>query len=310
MNVSKYKRYLHLQSFEKIPIPWGEVFGNHRKITVEIGFGSGEYLCALAQMFPDKNFVGFETSLTSIEKTLRRLEDLALSNVRVARADGRFVLRELFDDNSVERVVVNFPCPWPKKRHSKRRLTREDFAETLAAVLEQEGVFELATDVEWFAREMIDTLNETLSFSLVEFTVNPDRLLKTRYERKWLAQGREIYLLRAKKIRNFTIERTVTGELPHAKLKRVNTDKLFKIKGQIWQEDDKVVVIKDVYQNLDLDNWLVLTYSSDGDFQQHYYILITRKDDGFLVKLDSTTVPFRTPAVKWSVYRIAEEISV
>lgn len=254
--------------------------------------------------------MGFDTSLTSVEKTLTKIEKRQLQNARVSRVDGRFALRELFADNSVEHVIVNFPCPWPKKRHSRRRLTREDFVETLGAVLEPGGIFELATDVEWFAREMAETLKKTRSFSKLAIITNPDRPLKTRYERKWLSQGRTIYLLKAEKTGHIHIERTVTGGLPHTKIKKMDIKKLTQMKGQIWQEGEKVVVIKDVYHNLDQKNWLVLTYSSDSDFQQHYYILITKKGDGFLVKLDSTTVPFRTPAVKWSVFRLAEEIGV
>jgi len=86
-------------------------------------------------------------------KAGRKLAQSGIRNVRLALLDGKFGLRELFQDGSVAQVYVNFPCPWPKSRHAQRRLVDEGFAQTLAAVLAQKGEFHLVTDALWYAQE-------------------------------------------------------------------------------------------------------------------------------------------------------------
>lgn len=111
--------------------------------------------------------------------------------MRLALAGGKFSLRELLPDESVSRVYVNFPCPWPKARHAQRRLVDQEFAQTLSAVLAQEGLFIPVTDVLPHA--------EGATARLAGGTVPGHRPGGPRgagpgtgYEQKWRNQGRTI----------------------------------------------------------------------------------------------------------------------
>ena len=296
--------------FDYLPIDWSSVFGNTNGIIVEIGFGSGEYLQSYAIKHPEKNFVGFEVSITSMKKAHKRVE--SLENVRLVITDARFGLREFFGPKSVEKVIMNFPIPWDKKSHERRRVIVPEFFETLSNVLIDGGTFELATDVEWYAKQTMETAEE-MGFEIVEFLKNPDREIKTRYEQKWIKYGRNIYSLVIRKVKHIEIERLIGGrhEMPHARSVVVE-EKLPLLHNKVFKEGKKVVVVKGVYKSTGNDAYMIKVISSDDEFQQHYYLVAYPEEPGskeWIIKLDSASNPYRTPAVKWSVSVLADFLS-
>ncbi|MFN6991909.1 MAG: tRNA (guanosine(46)-N7)-methyltransferase TrmB [Fervidobacterium sp.] len=300
--------------YDFLPLDWSNIFGNRNGIIVEIGFGGGEYLQKLAQKYKEKNFVGFEVSITSMKKASKRLKDL--NNVKLVITDARFGMREFFSPKSVEKVIMNFPIPWDKKSHERRRVIVHEFFDTLSNVLVDNGVFELATDVEWYAKQTIAMATQENFFEVIQFTENLDREIKTRYEQKWIKYGRNIYVVQLKKIKHKEIERLIGGihEMPHTKCK-INKEKLNELNGKVFKDKDKVVVVKGVYKSQTNDSYIVKVISSDGEFQQHYYLTIYLEDEkcddcnSWIIKLDSASNPYRTPAVKWSVYAIGDFLS-
>ncbi|MGC8820125.1 MAG: tRNA (guanosine(46)-N7)-methyltransferase TrmB [Fervidobacterium sp.] len=294
--------------FDYLPLDWTEIFQNNNGIIVEIGFGSGEYLHSYASLYQNKNFVGFEVAITSMKKANNRLRDF--SNVRLVITDARFGMREFFGPKSVEKVVMNFPIPWDKKAHERRRIIIPEFFDTLSNVLTENGVFELATDVEWYAKQTIEIATQKSYFEVEKFIENPDREIRTRYERKWIKYGRNIYLVQLRKVKHAEVERLIGGihEMPHAKLK-VREEKFVELLGKVFKEKSTIAVIKGIYKSTWNNAYLIKVISSDGDFQQHYYLVAYPEDSGseeWIIKLDSASNPYRTPAVKWSVKAIAD----
>lgn len=303
-----YSKEIKPSTYDYLPIDWSSVFGNNNGIIVEIGFGSGEYLLNYAQNYPEKNFVGFEVSITSMKKAHNKLGDL--NNVRLVITDARFGMREFFGSRSVERVVMNFPIPWDKRAHERRRVIIPEFFDTLSNVLVDNGIFELATDVEWYAKQTAEIASQKGFFEVIEFSENPNREIRTRYEQKWIKYGRNIYLLRLKKIKHNEVNRLIGGihEMPHAKCK-INVEKFDELPGKVFKEKESVAVIKGIYKSTTNDAYLIKVISSDKDFQQHYYLVAYPEDNDWIIKLDSSSNPYRTVAVKWSVRAIAEFLS-
>ena len=303
-------RYQVFPQLWRLPPDWSEVFGRKGPIWVEVGFGNGEFLAAMASKHPEVNFVGFELSLTSFVKAQKRFFNEGLENIRLVMVDGRFGLRELFKDGEVERVYVNFPCPWSKKGYEDRRITTDDFVKTLGAVLEDGGIFELMTDDERYSKEVYEKLTESGLFKVHEVEVNKDRGLRTRYERKWIEMGRKTFLIKAEKVRKASVERLTWGEEEvHVRIEKVDEGKIRELAGKVFKgRNDRVFVVKDVFISPDGDGASFRIISSDKGFQQHYYAILEKRKDFWLLKLDSTCHPYRTPAVKWSIYKIAEEI--
>lgn len=294
--------------FAGLPPDWGAVFGRRAPLIVEIGFGNGEFLAEEAARHPERDYVGFELSLTCIEKAVRKFHKAGLDNVRVVRLDGRFGLRELFPDGSVREVIVNFPCPWPKARHAGRRLVNAEFARTLAAVLEPEGAFTLTTDALFFAEEAREKLSSTGCFGIegpFEIGGGPG----TRYERKWRARGLAIHRLVARKEKDLAVERIAEGRMPHVRLENeIEVEEVLRAVGlkEAWPRG--AFVIKEAFVAPKGEGVLLRAFATDGDFTQHFFISVSRDRKGWIVRLDGATVPFRTPAVKRAVFAVGEAL--
>ena len=110
------------------PIVWDNLFGNDNPVEIEIGFGKGLYLTTAGCAWPDTNFLGIEIVRKYQYYAATRMTLRGLTNVRVACADGRVVLRDQVAPKSVDAVHVYFPDPWWKARHRKRRVFTPEFA--------------------------------------------------------------------------------------------------------------------------------------------------------------------------------------
>jgi len=289
-----------------IPPDWRDVFGRSAPLAVEIGFGNGEYLARMANEWPGWDFIGFDVTLTCVENAARRLERSGVGNVRLARLDARFGLRELFAEDSVGMVYANFPCPWPKARHAHRRLFRPEFVQTLAAVLEENREVRLVTDVDWYAREAGEALEQQGLFTVIGLRTADDNGPATRYERKWRLEGRQIWELVARCRARATVCRISEGRMPHAIVHRhVSWTEVDELAGCKESWSDGAFVVREVFHGADGKSALLRVFSTDGEFQQHYFLLVARAHYGMLVKLDGTALPFRTPAVRRSVAEVA-----
>ena len=134
------------------------VFGRCARRTVEIGFGNGEALVALAAAQPAEDFLGIEVHRPGVGHLMLRCEELAIGNLRIISQDAVDVLEQRLPPASLDEVLLYFPDPWPKKRHHKRRIVQEGFVALVASRLRSGGVFRLATDWQPYAEWMLDTL--------------------------------------------------------------------------------------------------------------------------------------------------------
>ena len=122
------------------------VFGRRAPRCVEIGFGNGEHLLALAAAEPARDFLGIEVHRPGIGRLLLALAAAGLGNVRLICHDAVEVFERQLPSASLAEILVLFPDPWPKKRHHKRRLVQAPFAALLASRLMPGGVLRRATD--------------------------------------------------------------------------------------------------------------------------------------------------------------------
>ena len=167
------------------------------RLAVEIGFGRGEFLMRLAADQPDVAFVGIEYSFKRVLKVARRLARTQLTNVRLVQAEGRQAVRELLEPASVEAFWINFPDPWPKKRHHKRRLIQPGFVREAAGRLVPGGHLHVATDHVAYAEQIHEVLCKE---PRLENAYAPRPFLRevpgrkpTAYELEWRAEGRALH---------------------------------------------------------------------------------------------------------------------
>ncbi|MFO1350863.1 MAG: tRNA (guanosine(46)-N7)-methyltransferase TrmB [Gammaproteobacteria bacterium] len=173
------------------------LFGRDAPCVLEIGFGDGEALAAMAQAHPDWNYLGIEVHRPGIGHLLMRLQTLALDNVRVMCGDAADIMRTHLADASLERVQIFFPDPWQKSRHHKRRLIQPEFVALLARKIRSGGLLHLATDWRDYAEHMLAVLATAGDFTNTSagFIPRPvDRPL-TKFEQRGLRLGHEVWEL-------------------------------------------------------------------------------------------------------------------
>lgn len=105
---------------------WHQVFGNDNPIHIEIGMGKGQFILEMALENPDTNYIGIEKYSSVLVRALEKQKSLKRENLLFIRMDAEYIT-EVFGKDEVERIYLNFSDPWPKERHSKRRLTSVDY---------------------------------------------------------------------------------------------------------------------------------------------------------------------------------------
>lgn len=179
------------------PLDPAAIFENRSGITLEIGFGNGDTLLAMAAAEPGTGFIGIEVHRPGVGRLLHELERRGIDNVRVINDDAVEVLQKVIPDGSLDRVLVFFPDPWHKKRHHKRRLVNESFVETVGRKLKPGGVLHLATDWENYAEQMLEVVEKNPAFKNLagagRFSPRPDYRPLTKFEQRGMRLGHGVW---------------------------------------------------------------------------------------------------------------------
>ncbi|CUS99081.1 tRNA (guanosine(46)-N7)-methyltransferase TrmB [Candidatus Chrysopegis kryptomonas] len=185
------------------PLNLDLLFGRNSQVELEIGFGNGIFLVQIASDNLDKNFVGIEIVNFFAKKADKKLKKAGLDNVRLFVGDAKLLLLILFDDKSFDHIYFNFPDPWFKKRHKKRRLLKLNFNRLLAKRLKDGGFVSVTTDHPEFRDFVVESMIDSGVFESVYpdgFTTQNPGYYPTKYEQKWRSQGKEIYYMKFRKI--------------------------------------------------------------------------------------------------------------
>ena len=164
--------------------PWG-----HKKMALEVGFGSGRHLLYQAKARPDTLFLGIEIHTPSLQQVLKQIDLQHLSNIRVLNYDARLVL-EILPSNILEQIYVHFPVPWDKKPH--RRVISPAFLDEAMRVLRPDGTLELRTDSENYLRYALEVFLDVPQSDL-RLRKNADADVTSKYEARWRRMEKNIY---------------------------------------------------------------------------------------------------------------------
>lgn len=173
---------------------WHHLFGNDYPIYIEIGMGKGDFIIENAKQYPDINFIGIEKFPSVMVGALKKVdEELPLKNLRFMKEDA-IELKEIFQSGEVSRIYLNFSDPWPKKKHTKRRLTSETFLPIYQSILKHDGKLILKTDNRsLFEYSLISFQQFGLQFHDVCLDLHHsegyDDNIQTEYERKFSPFG-------------------------------------------------------------------------------------------------------------------------
>ena len=170
---------------------------------LEIGFGTGEVLGALADANPHIDYLGIEVHRPGVGRLLLQAAQGNLKNIRIVCHDAVEVLKLSIHDGAFDEILVFFPDPWHKKRHHKRRLIDQAFAALLADKLSSGGILRLATDWQEYAQQMLSVCNAVPSLESLSpdgaYVERPRFRPATRFERRGARLGHGVWDLAYRK---------------------------------------------------------------------------------------------------------------
>lgn len=172
-------------------------FGRAGPRVLEIGFGMGDSLVAMAAAAPATNFIGIEVHRPGVGKLLHSVAEQGVDNIRCYCHDAVEVLRDCIPPDSLDAVQIYFPDPWHKKKHHKRRLIQAPLVAQVVSRLQVGGVLHLATDWEDYARQMMAVLSAEPGlanrFAEGEFAPRPEHRPLTKFERRGERLGHGVW---------------------------------------------------------------------------------------------------------------------
>ncbi|WP_370980662.1 tRNA (guanosine(46)-N7)-methyltransferase TrmB [Agaribacterium sp. ZY112] len=174
-----------------------EVFGREAPLVVEVGFGMGDSLLAMAQAEPEKDFIGIEVHPPGAGRLINEAGKLGLTNLKVYLADAIDVLEDCLPLAKADRFQLYFPDPWHKKKHNKRRIVQPEFVEQVRQLLKVGGVFHLATDWEHYADHMMEAMCVAPGFEnqaeQYHFSPRPEYRPITKFEKRGERLGHGVW---------------------------------------------------------------------------------------------------------------------
>ena len=180
---------------EKFKNKWKEIFGNDNPIYIEIGMGKGDFIYENARCNPNINFIGIEKYPSVLAAAINKInmQETKITNLRLMRYDA-ILLGDVFNENEVDKIYLNFSDPWPKNRHEKRRLTSSKFLDVYHKILVNDGVIEFKTDNRGLFEYSLQSVTENnyhLDYVSLDLHNSPEANdnIMTEYERKFSVNG-------------------------------------------------------------------------------------------------------------------------
>jgi len=245
-----------------------------KKVSIEVGFGSGRHILYQAKNNPETLFIGLEIHTPSAQQLLKQIELQSLDNIWVVNYDARLFL-EMMPSNLCEKIFVHFPVPWDKKPH--RRVISPSFLNESMRVLKEGGRLELRTDSSnyfWYALETFFSVPQTN----VEVRKNESLEITSKYEARWLKMQKDIYDVYVtslcvsepkEDIGEFTFEETIYSKSLVDTLPKESV-----IKDGYFVHFERVFIVDD-------SSLLIKCAFGSFDRPEHKYILIKDKNSRY-----------------------------
>lgn len=173
-----------------------DFFSSKGPVCIEFCSGNGAWIAAKAQAQPDHHWVGVELKFERVRKIWSKIKNYQLTNLLAVCGEGLRITKHYIPNESVEAVYINFPDPWPKRRHAKYRIVQSPFIEEMHRILKPGGTLIMVTDDESYSRHMIAVLLRAPGFQS-EFGAPFFRLEYPGYgtsyfEDLWREKGKDI----------------------------------------------------------------------------------------------------------------------
>ncbi len=195
-----------ISEFEFVPphyfrrLGMDEIRHGERALEVDLGCGDGSFLIGLAGEHPERDFLGVERLLGRCKKVAKRIRKAGLGNARILRLDSKYVVEWLLPAESVSRIHLLCPDPWPKVRHHRRRLVQVPFLAAVKAALVPGGEFLFMTDHEEYFEYAVEKIHGSGLFRIEPWEEDSFFYPKTDFQIQWEAEGKSMNRIRCRKV--------------------------------------------------------------------------------------------------------------
>lgn len=172
-----------------------ELFGNTHPVHIEYCSGNGSWVIEKAQQNPHINWLAVEKRYERVRKIWKKIKNNKLDNLVVAFGEGYSLTERYIPSESVENIFINFPDPWPKRRHAKHRLLCPAFINELARILKENGQITFVTDDERYSAITVQQFQEHAGFSSLgppHYTEPPASYGTSFFEELFRSKGKQI----------------------------------------------------------------------------------------------------------------------
>lgn len=185
-----------------------EIIKEDKPIDIEIGFGKGQFIVEKAKLYKDINFIGFEVKKGLVDYTISLIEKDSLSNIYVEKSYANISIPQKIPNERIRNIYINFPDPWWKRKHKKRRILQTDYIKLFYNSLKTDGIIYVRTDVKEYSDFVRKKFSEFNEFKEIEHDIISDNIMSNR-EARCIEEGLDVYYLAFKKIINGTMQVTL-----------------------------------------------------------------------------------------------------
>ena len=186
--------------YKKLKGSYKELFNNNNPIHIEIGMGKGNFIIGMAKKYPQINFIGIEKFDSVIVRAIEKIEE-DIPNLKLIRMDATEIEDVFYKE--IDTIYLNFSDPWPKNRHSNRRLTSLNFLKKYDNLFKKDKTIIMKTDNrKLFEFSLIEFCNYDYKFQELSLDLYKDDVkdnVQTEYEKKFHNLGFPIYKVVVKK---------------------------------------------------------------------------------------------------------------
>ncbi len=180
---------------------WQKRFAKSQPLELELGSGKGQFIMEKARQNPQINFIAMEVQTAAIAMILKKQVVEQLPNLQLLQANGRDLLN-YFAAQEISKLYLNFSDPWPKKKHTKRRLVAPNFLQMYQQILASQGQIEFKTDNQGlFEYALLSLNNFSAQFNRISLNLHASAYaasnIPTEYEDKFTQKGQPIFYLQA-----------------------------------------------------------------------------------------------------------------
>jgi tRNA (guanine-N7-)-methyltransferase len=174
-----------------------DFFGNQQPVCIEYCSGNGSWIADQAKANPGLNWVAVEKKFMRVQKIWSKIKNFQLNNLIVICGEAYQATHTYFPSACISEAFINFPDPWPKKRHAKHRLIQPLFVQELSRIMQKQKTLTFVTDDPDYSQEVISVFLSNLSFSSYypspHYTLEEDSYGTTSYfEELWRSKGKNI----------------------------------------------------------------------------------------------------------------------